>query len=184
MKRFANILLVLHEHCDRTAALDWAASVAQENQATLDVLEVIDAPPSGVRQYVDVLRPLLRDEPGDLLRRRQRRRLLRAAAGIRAQGIAGETEVIEGPALPAILDETRTHAYDLIVVPEEQQHGLRHWLFGGATAPGVFGGSLADHILRRVPCSVLILNLGNVAPGAMCKRSLPVKPMSRCSAHG
>ena len=165
MKRFANILLVLHEQCDRRSALDWAASVAQENRAALHVLEVIKALPRDVRAGLDLARPIVRGDPERTALRKCSSRLLEQLAPIRRQDIPGETKATIGAPPQVIADEARRLGCDLVILAAEDAHGLKQRLFGGTCTAGLFGGSTADKLLRRLDCSILILHSGDAVPG-------------------
>jgi nucleotide-binding universal stress UspA family protein len=162
MKRFANILLVLHEQCDRQSALDWAASVAQENQAALHVLEVIEALPRDVRAGLDLARPIVQGDPERTALRKCTSRLREYVAPIRGLDIPGETKAAIGVEPQAIADEARRLGCDLVILVAERPHGLKQRLFGGTATAGLFGGSTADKLLRRLDCSMLILHAEEV----------------------
>jgi nucleotide-binding universal stress UspA family protein len=79
-------------------------------------------------------------------RRRAQAYLDRIAARLRAQALCVRTHVVVGEPASAILDYTRGHAVDLIVMQTHAPSGVEQLLFG----------SVAERVLRGAPVPVLL----------------------------
>ena len=77
MKRFKNILLIFDEGVRGEAACSRAATLAKENQAQLNVVEVIGELPADAQRFISVWRP------------RTRQRISRLVAGSSGQTSEG-----------------------------------------------------------------------------------------------
>jgi nucleotide-binding universal stress UspA family protein len=140
--RFTQILCALDFSPPATRALDLALSLARESGGALTVLHVVEAltepelealPPTGVREYVDVLT-------------NQARQRLHAAVPREANAGARITETVRyGRAALAILREADERGADLIVLGAEGHRGLGRLMLGSAT----------HTVVRRATCPVL-----------------------------
>jgi nucleotide-binding universal stress UspA family protein len=92
MKRFKNILLVFDEGARGEAALERAATLAKENKARLAVIEVIEDMPQlrEARQFISLWRPLLLEDPHEIIIRERQKQLVQRIESIRQQGIQGD----------------------------------------------------------------------------------------------
>jgi nucleotide-binding universal stress UspA family protein len=159
MRQFKTILLGLAGSAgDADAdALEWAASLAKQNEARLTILAVIPELPRDVRQRIALMRPIMLGDPDKSAVRKRTSQLLGLVDPIRRQGIMGETKVVVGVPVREITREVRQHGHDLLILPAEEKHGLGHWLFGSTALAGLFGRSTVERILRQVDCPVLIV---------------------------
>ncbi len=157
MKRFKSIVLVSCKELPDETVLERAVSLAQGDEAALTVVEVVDSLPSDTRQVLAIMGPLLLEDPEKSFVQEQYDQLLHAVESVRKQAIPGEVKVLVGNPSREVPREVRRGGYDLVVFAAVRRHGWRQWLFGGATTPGLLRGSTADKTLRKIGCSVLIL---------------------------
>ncbi|HTR50386.1 MAG TPA: universal stress protein [Kofleriaceae bacterium] len=123
-------------------ALGLAARIAAETSAELVVAHVWHVPPIGFDDYPvssDALQQMLADVD---------RELAAAAARARAFGVAHvSTRVLDGVPWTSIVDAARDDAsLDLIVIGTRGRTGFTRWVLG----------SVAEHVVRSAPCSVLV----------------------------
>jgi len=116
MKRFQNILLVFDEGVRGEAALARAATLAKENQAQLTVVEVIREMPPEARRLISVWRPLLVEDPQELLVRERQEQLAQFIQSIRQQGVEGDTRVLVGAPFLEVTREVLRNGHDLVIV--------------------------------------------------------------------
>jgi nucleotide-binding universal stress UspA family protein len=124
------------------AALCAAAALAERSGGTLTLLHVYDLPPVeyalapyGVPQLLDDMRRDAEDKLGDW----QREAMARGALKV-------DTAAVPGSAAEVIVREARARGSDLVVVGTHGRTGLRHALLG----------SVAERIVQRAPCPVLV----------------------------
>jgi len=77
--------------------------------------------------------------------------LARLQEMISATGLASVTVDLQGPAIDVILDQAETSRVDLIVLGSHRRGPLSH----------LFLGSVADGVLRRARCPVLIVPMND-----------------------
>ena len=125
MKQFKNILFVVEsgEACELT--LERAVTLAEENQASLTVIDFVERVaagikmPSGPEQYLEsLIRPF-----------RERLRI--------------QTKVLKGKPCLEIIREVLSNGHDLVIKSPEPQHWQNYFL-----------GGTDRHLLRKCPCPV------------------------------
>ena len=138
-------------------ALAYALDLAVRTGAALHVLHILDG-----REDYDAHTHLTRyDEEALLVRLREwaNARLSALPSKDRA-GLGLVYELAEGKhAAPAIVEHAHRRQMDLIVLGTHGRRGLRHLLLG----------SVAEEVLRRAPCPVLVVHGQDVDPPAQVR---------------
>lgn len=129
------------------AALRLAAVLAQDHDAEIILLHVIEPPPVGSSGAVPAPPPGL---PSSRAKVEQRLQALAATL----PELRTECRVAEGPAADAILDAARETGGDVIVMGTHGRTGLARLLVG----------SVAEQVVRRAPCPVLTVKSPEAAP--------------------
>ncbi len=144
MKRFSNILLVVDERTDYSAALNRGATLARNNQARLTVCTVIDTVPSEVRMGVITITPR---EVLDIATAKKHEWLEDAVNSVATDGVSIDTKVLVGKPFIEIIREVLRSDHDLIIKCADADSGLREILFS----------STDKHLMRKCPCPVWII---------------------------
>jgi len=143
MRRFKNILLVYDGPESGQSTLARAIDLADQNQATLTIIHIIDQVPNDYQMLITSLAP---DEIMTLAIKEHTKRLeqhlanFTGAAGIQLKVVAGR-EFIE------IIQEVLRNGHDLVI---KTARGM-----GGSL--GILFGSTAMHLLRKCPCPVWLI---------------------------
>ncbi len=142
MKRFNNILFVYESAVDGTMALERAITLAENNQAQLTVVEVMDEPPSiaGVvsgKVSAETIQKAMLEE--------RQERLQRLIETLRT-GIPINTRVLVGTAFLEIIREVLRGQRDLVIKPAH----------GDSMLDRIFGSN-DMHLLRKCPCPVWLM---------------------------
>ncbi len=141
MKRFSNILLVVDEQADYSAALKRGITLARNNQARLTVCAVVDAVPDDMQVAITAVTPA---ELHEIAVSEKRGWLDEAVKSVAADGVPLETKVLIGKPFIEIIRQVLGYDHDLIIKCAE---GLRNILFG----------STDMHLMRKCPCPVWII---------------------------
>ena len=158
MNAFKRILVVFsRDTCDQ-AALDLAASLVNDNEAQVTVVEVIEGLPSDVRRTIAIMRPLFLEQPEESLLREKQKQLAQSVESIRERGIQGDTKVLIGVPFRVIAEEVLRNEYDLLILTVDRRGSWRDRLFGGTAIARCFNGSIVERVLRCTPCPVLIVH--------------------------
>lgn len=96
MKRFKSILLMFDKGVRGEAAFARATTLAKENRARLIVVEVIGELPADARRFISLWRPLLVEDPQELIVRERQEQLAQCIESMRQQGIEGDAKVLVG----------------------------------------------------------------------------------------
>ena len=147
MKRFKNILLVFEEGVRGEAALERAATLAKENGAQLTVVEVIGELPPDARRLVSVWRPLLAEDPQELVVRERQEQLTQCTESMWQQGVEGRTKVLVGDPFLEVTREVLRNGHDLVMMTAEGKCGVKEWLFG----------TTSMHLMRKCPCPIWVM---------------------------
>ena len=107
------------------AALDLAAALASDHDATLAVLNVADTTRDSVIQ--------VQGEVVDSLEAEGERIVAAAAERLRDRGVDVETEVLQGEPYRTIVDYANSRAVDVVVMPTRGRTGLERLLLGSTT---------------------------------------------------
>jgi nucleotide-binding universal stress UspA family protein len=152
--RFRRILVGCDFSPDSDLGFSYALSLAQEFQAELHVIHVIEAATymDGLKSGIDYYTPT-RDQE---LRRFLQERLNRLAPTDSRNWCEMQTVLLEGRPDEALMEYAEAKGADLIVLGT-RGHGLIGTLLLGSTT---------DRLVRRAPCPVLSVRSGSRAPGA------------------
>jgi nucleotide-binding universal stress UspA family protein len=144
VKRFSNILLVLDERTDYSAALKRGTALASENQARLTVCTVVDTVPSELRMGVIGITPR---EVLDVVTAEKRSWLEDTVRPVATAGVSIDGKVLIGKPFIEIIRQVLRYDHDLIIKSAEPGNDLREILFS----------STDKHLMRKCPCPVWIV---------------------------
>ncbi|MBT8081129.1 MAG: universal stress protein [Gammaproteobacteria bacterium] len=144
MKRFSNILLVVDEHTDYSAALARGTTLARNNQAHLTVCAILDTVPSEVRMGVVTITP---GEVLDVATARKQEWLDDTVNSVATDGVSIDTKVLIGKPFIEIIRQVLRSDHDLVIKCADPDSGLREILFS----------STDKHLMRKCPCPVWIV---------------------------
>ena len=126
------------------AALAYAAELAADLGATVDLVHVFSDPYALSLSVPEVYRPVPADTRERVLA--DLRAHLRARIGtLGAHGVTGTNTIVTGLVAPTIVTYAADHAIDLIVIGTHGRRGVAHLLLG----------SVAEHVVRTATCPVL-----------------------------
>ena len=145
MQRFTNILVVHDEGEAGRATLARAVRLADQNNGSLTLVQVIDRIPEEYRMLITSLLP---DEIMEIVLKEHTRRLEEYVASL---AIPVEVRVLAGREFLEIIRQVLKHGHDLVVKTARGMGGVMGMLFG----------STAMHLLRKCPCPVWLLKPGS-----------------------
>jgi nucleotide-binding universal stress UspA family protein len=124
-------------------ALEYALALAQQLQARLTLLHVFDLTPVTLGEMMpSVAATYLEAQETDA------QHLLQASRErVQHAGLQGESLLVQGTPMHAIVDTASEQGVDLIIMGTHGRTGLAH----------VFLGSVAEHVIRQAPCPVLVI---------------------------
>ncbi len=141
MKRFKNILLYASSKTDNKTALRYAASLAEKNEATLKVVDVIKEE----SHYTPILPESIKGiNLHDILHEDRHDDLERLVYPYRDKGIDIKIKVLSGTPFINIIWEIVRKEHDLLITTPQGSGGLSEALFGTTTM----------HLMRKCPCPV------------------------------
>lgn len=129
-------------------ALEYAAVVAKQAKASIDLLHILEP----VSYGLDFT--LIRSEERAKHRQRLTARLEELSAALSAAGIAAKSHVRGGVPSDSILDDARKFSCDAIVMGTHGRRGLSH----------VMAGSVTEAVLRRADRPVLTVRSPKFGP--------------------
>ena len=144
MKRFANILLVVDERTDYSAALKRGAALARKNQARLTVCTIVDTVPSEVQIGAVRITP---HQVLDVATSKKREWLEDAVNSVAVDNVSIDKKVLTGKPFIEIIRQVLRNDHDLIIKCADADSGLRERLFS----------STDKHLMRKCPCPVWII---------------------------
>jgi universal stress protein A len=149
MNEVNRILVVVTATRDCVDLVQDAFGLAERMRASLFVLDVVHDPfaymgwnlpmPSFDKEYQKLL-----DEVRDRLRAMIKE--------VKGKGFPIESLVREGQPFEQILKVVEEEKIDLLVLPAHEEHRLEHY----------FTGRLMDKIIRKMPCSILLVKQEDV----------------------
>lgn len=144
MNRFSNILLVVDERTDYSAALKRGTTLARKNQANLTVCAIVDTVPSEVRLgAINITsRQIL-----DVATARKREWLEETVNSVTTDGVSIDKKVLVGKTFIEIIRQVLRGDHDLIIKCADADSVLREILFS----------STDKHLMRKCPCPVWII---------------------------
>jgi len=145
MKRFKNILLVCDFHLKQQMAVDRAASLARQNEASLTVFSVLREGSMGadVAKSIPIPITVLQQQ----MVADDREKLDALVAPMRRQGIDARVQVATGIPFLEIIRKVLRDKHDLVILAAEGKGGLKERLFG----------STSMHLMRKCPCPVWVV---------------------------
>ncbi len=144
MKRFSNILLVVDERSDYTAALERAVTLARNNEARLTVCAVVNAIPNELRMGVIKVSPR---KVLDIATAEKQEWLEKTVTEVATDGVSIETRVLTGKPFIEIIRQVMRDDHDLVIKAADADSGLRE----------IFFSSTDKHLMRKCPCPVWIV---------------------------
>ena len=144
MKRFSNILIVVDERTDYSAALNRGATLAGKNQARLTVCAIVDTVPSEVR--IGTVRVTPR-QVLDVATARKQEWLEDTVNSVATDGVSIDKKVLFGKPFIEIIRQVLRNDHDLIIKCADADSRLREILFS----------STDKHLMRKCPCPVWII---------------------------
>jgi len=142
MRRFKNILFVADSELKSSNAFEWAVSLAENNQANLTVVSILEGLPTGHSQKIH---GVSMTELQDTIMGKRQLQLESLVASMRKK-IQVNTKVLTGTPFLALIREVLRHKRDLVIKTAEEG-GVMDRLFG----------SMDMHILRKCPCPVWLM---------------------------
>lgn len=144
MKRFSNILLVVDEHTNHSAALERGLELAATNEALLTVCAIVDTVPSDLRMSVIAITP---QEVLDIAVAEKRDWLESIVQSVAPEGAVPDTKILVGKPFISMIRQVLGNDHDLIIKCAEADNGLKGMLFS----------STDMHLMRKCPCPVWII---------------------------
>ena len=144
MKRFSNILLVVDENTDYSAALTRGVTLAKNNEARLTVCALVDTLPSELHMGVIAIRP---QEVLDIAVARKSDWLDSIVKSVAAEGVPLEAKVLVGKPFIEMIRQVLRDDHDLIIKCADVGGGLKGLLFS----------STVMHLMRKCPCPVWVI---------------------------
>lgn len=144
MKRFSNILLILDERADYSAALNRGVTLARNNQALLTVCAIVDQVPGDMKMGVIAIEPR---KVIDIAISEKRDWLDRAVTSVATDGVSLETKVLVGRSFIEMIRQVLRDDHDLVIKCAEVDNGLREMLFS----------STDMHLMRKCPCPIWLI---------------------------
>ena len=144
MKRFSNILLVVDEHTNYSAALERGFELAATNEALLTVCAIVDTVPSDLRMSVIAITP---QEVLDIAVAEKRDWLDSIVQSVAPEGAVPDTKILVGKPFITMIRQVLGNDHDLIIKCAEADTGLKGMLFS----------STDMHLMRKCPCPVWII---------------------------
>jgi len=142
MKRFKNILCIVNTDMQNTIAVEHAVKLAEKNQASLTVVEVIDEIPPDTTLFERTMSSI--DLQAEIIAEHQNR--LQELVSPLDYKIEIKTKVLTGILFLEVIYEVLRNGYDLVFKTAES----------GVLFNRVFG-SEDMHLLRKCPCPVWLV---------------------------
>lgn len=145
MKRFSNILLIVDEHTNYSAALKRGLELAATNEALLTVCAIVDTVPSDLRMSVIAITP---QEVLDIAIAEKRDWLESIVhQSVAPKGAMPDMKILIGKPFITMIRQVLGNNHDLIIKCAEADNGLKGMLFS----------STDMHLMRKCPCPVWII---------------------------
>ena len=144
MKRFSNILVIVDEGTNYTAALERGVTLARNNQARLTVCAVVDSALSEMQMAVIAVTPR---EMLDIAVKEKRDWLDSIVRSLAADEVPLESKVLVGKPFIEIIRQVLRDDHDLVIRCADVDKGVRDILFS----------STVMHLMRKCPCPVWVI---------------------------
>jgi universal stress protein E len=142
MKRFKKILVAIDTRCEHHPLLDTAEQIAQLNQASLKIVDVLPSAPWLVKKTMPQY-----DEMMALMKKTKSQALNQLAEPIVQKGINVETELLSGKTSVELTREALRGKYDLLIAMAKGKNSKNEGSFG----------QTAKRLLRMCPCPVWLV---------------------------
>jgi len=139
------------EYADQ--ALNYAIQLAQQLQAHITLLHIIDTAPLGVVEGATMLPPSYWQELETDIEQIMEESLKR----LHDVGLQGETVIVHGVPFQTIVDTAEDKGADVIIMGTHGRTGLPHAIIG----------SVAEKVVRLAPCPVLVTRAATEASPTM-----------------
>ncbi len=148
MKRFQNILVAVDSRQETHPALQWAARLAEYNDAKLKIVDVLrDLPWLAKLTLPDW------EDTQQVLAEQKLQAVDAIAQPIRDQGITVTTKVLTGKTSSALIHEVVRSHHDLVVRVSKGAHSGRTGFFG----------TTGMRLLRKCPCAIWLVRPDKLA---------------------
>ena len=144
MKRFSNILFVAGNTEDDSVAISQAVALANNNQAALTLVDVVDMAPTEIQMAITAVTPA---ELCDIVAAEKLEDLQQLKKSATDVDIAVETKVLVGKPFIEIIREVLINQRDLVIKSVDSSHSIGQALFGATE----------KKLLRKCPCPVWLI---------------------------
>ena len=142
MKRFKNILFVADPELQCRDAFARAVMLAENNQANLTVVSIMDELPDGYRQKIHGISLADLNDP---LRNKQQEQLEKLV-GSTQKALQIKIKLLTGRSFLTVIQEVLNHKMDLVIKTVDEEKFIDRFL-----------GSSDMHLLRKCPCPVWLM---------------------------
>lgn len=140
---FNKILVPLDGSVLAESILPQAVAVAEPSHAMIILFRVIEPMDKGVR---DTMGHDLASKLDEVNQDEAKAYLAKIASDLKRQGLKVEVAVVSGKPADAIIEYTKTHSVDMVIMATHGRSGLSRWAFGSVT----------DKVLHQSPVAVLV----------------------------
>jgi len=144
MERFSNILLLADAALEDSNALKRALALANSNQASLTLVDVIDSVPAEMQLAITTVTPA---ELVDITVTEKLGQLEKVVAAGKASGVDIKANVLVGKPFLEIIRQVLRNKHDLVIKCVDSTGSFKDTLFG----------STDMHLMRKCPCPVWII---------------------------
>jgi nucleotide-binding universal stress UspA family protein len=144
MERFSNILLLADAGLENSIALKRALALANSNQASLTLIDVVGSSPDEMQLAITTVTP---GELVDIAVTENLDQLEKVVAAGKTSGIDIKANVLVGKPFLEIIRQVLRNKHDLVIKCVDSTESFRNTLFG----------STDMHLMRKCPCPVWIV---------------------------
>ena len=149
MKRFKNILFVADSELKGGDAFERAVMLAENNQAQLTIVSILDELPMWTGEDMQVISML---ELQDTIMKKRQQQLKALVSSIEKK-ISVSTKVLTGVAFLVLVREVLSQKFDLLIKTAEEE-GFMDRIFTSSDM----------HLLRKCPCPVWLIKSSGTGP--------------------
>ncbi len=144
MERFSNILLLADAGLENSIALKRALALANNNQASLTLVDVVGSVPAEIQLAITTVTPA---ELVDIAVSEKREQLEKVVRAAKAGGVDIKANVLVGKPFLEIIRQVLRKEHDLVIKCVDPTGSFKNTLFG----------STDMHLMRKCPCPVWIM---------------------------
>ncbi len=144
MERFSNILLLADAGLENSIALKRALALANSNQASLTLVDVVDSVPADIQLAITTVTPA---ELVDIAVSEKRVQLEKVVLAGKAGDVDIKAYVLVGKPFLEIIRQVLRNKHDLVIKCVDPSGNFKQTLFG----------STDMHLMRKCPCPVWII---------------------------